>query len=378
MVTLAKFEITKELNYNILSWDFTPDSIIDSGSTMNFYRSENPGNIDSLYGYETIASGISPLVRVYNDTTVFGLSDFTRTWFYKTTIDTTSLTSLPSYVQHSTNDLSVKEIIRRKYLGLSFSGRLYYLIKQRTWGTHCTKCWDEILQRISNPNCTECYGTGWVGGYFSAIPFVGMTNPSPKYNQIQMYGEWRPSDTMLTMLHYPKLSPKDIIVDDYNNRYIVNQIRLIEKIGFNFEQQAQLSLIAYDDSIYKVDPVPEAPVYTTCVLNTLKGNYGYYIADNRIIKNSIVYREDKNRIRMTKNLTQANSYKVAGIALCDASPGQIVSVMQNGTYITSNTMDVNSDIYLGKDGYMTQDLLNTNYTYTIGIPLTENTISIRI
>jgi len=33
-----------------------------------------------------------------------------------------------------------------------------------------------------------------------------------------MFGEWMPSDTLLTMLNFPPLKPRDVIVDDVNKR----------------------------------------------------------------------------------------------------------------------------------------------------------------
>ena len=107
--------------------------------------------------------------------------------------------------------------------------------------------------RIRWDDCAECHGTGWADGYFAALSVTGMMNPSPKYNQITMYGEWRPSDSLLTMLNYPPLKVRDVIVDESNKRWAVRAVRSVEKKGFVVEQSAQCSLIALEDKVYDIN-----------------------------------------------------------------------------------------------------------------------------
>ena len=78
-------------------------------------------------------------------------------------------------------------------------------------------------------------------------------DPAPKFNQITMFGEWMPQDALFTTLNFPPVRSKDIVVDDSNKRWIVKEVRTVEKDGFVIEQNAQCSLIAYDDIIYTID-----------------------------------------------------------------------------------------------------------------------------
>lgn len=250
MVTLAEFNIVNNY-YNIyINWEFSEDSVIPSGSTINVYRSLTPGN-NSLEEYDIIASGIS-IVGPYIDTTITNLSFFE--WYYKITLsDGTVLTPTPAYVKSDPKDYVIKQVISRKQLVLNkFIGRPFKLLKRIKWGEHCPKCWDGTLFRGVLSDCPICHGTGWVGGYYKPIPFLGQKNPSPKYNQITMFGEWRPSDALLTMLCYPLLSVQDIIIDDTKKRWLVAQVKLIEKQGYVIEQQAQLQGIPLDEAIYSL------------------------------------------------------------------------------------------------------------------------------
>lgn len=163
----------------------------------------------------------------------------------------------PGYRKGVIADKFALEILRRKNLSLDrHAGRDFYILKRRTFGTHCPTCWDETLQRSSESTCTSnpsCYGTGWTTGYFNAIYTKAMMNVAPKYNQITMFGQWMPQDTMFTMLNFPPLRSQDIVVDENNKRWMVKQVRSVEKNGFLIEQNAQCSLIALDDIIYTID-----------------------------------------------------------------------------------------------------------------------------
>jgi hypothetical protein len=57
---------------------------------------------------------------------------------------------------------------------------------------------------------------------------------------------------LLTILNYPPLQVRDVIIDESNKRWAVRSIRTTEKKGFLLEQQAQCSLIAQEDKVYSI------------------------------------------------------------------------------------------------------------------------------
>lgn len=254
---LKSFIVAQHLNFNRLDWEFEPTSEDTSNLTINIYSSEFQGSDGDLVDFSIIDSGIPISGTPYIDNTVAGLRDPLRYWSYKLTLknsltnDETLLTQKAVFIKSKSPSYITKDILRKKELSLTKKiGREFYLMKKKTWGTRCPDSWDSTLFRDINPNCPTCFGTGWVEGYFTPIRFLGSVNASPKYNQIQMFGEWRPSDKMLYTLDYPVLTPRDIIIDDTNLRWIVIQVRTIEHLGFIVEQQAQLGLIQPDDFIY--------------------------------------------------------------------------------------------------------------------------------
>ena len=258
MITLDTLTVNQlDVNNIVLTWDFLTTSENFTDYTLEIYRSESPGSQGSLVGYDKIADTIDPLIGTYTDNTLRGLRTAGRVWYYKLNIIQTSTqvsTSQPSFAsffKKSNLDLARKEILRQKRIVLEkLSGRKFFVLRRRTWGDHCTKCWDTVLFRAADPYCPECYGTGWTQGYFSPIPFYGMITPSPERNQIMMFGEWKPSDTLLEMLSYPILREKDVVADDSGNRWVAVQIQKVEKLGFLLEQKVQLALIENDDVVY--------------------------------------------------------------------------------------------------------------------------------
>jgi hypothetical protein len=226
---------------------------------LSIYRSESTGFPNSLDGFEQIATDLALEISHYTDTSLNGLSTPGRIWYYKLSVknintnEVTILTPYAIYFKYLSIDLSTKEILRQKRLVLEkFVGRKFFLLKRKTWGTHCSKCWDDVLFRATDPNCSECQGTGWSTGYLPPTPFLAMITPSPERNQIMMFGEWKPSDVLLEMLNYPPLREKDVIVDDSGSRWVVVQVQKLEKLGYLIEQRAQLALIEHDDIVYSL------------------------------------------------------------------------------------------------------------------------------
>ena len=260
MLTLSSLEVTTYDGQSYyISWDFQPDTDLISDYEVNIYRSESP--VDDITQYDLVASGLSANLYNYTDISINQLLDLGRPWFYKLGIYETAVSGILSYqpdtaayLKDEIPDKVFREIVRRKKLNIdhpNHSGRNFRVIKRRSWGTHCSACWDESLQRSTDSNCLTCYGTGWNNGYYDPITVRGMKNPSPKLNQINMFGEWKPSDSLLYMLGYPPLKPRDIIADDNNHLWTVVQVRTIERLGHIVEQNAQIASLAQDELLYK-------------------------------------------------------------------------------------------------------------------------------
>ena len=239
-------------------WNATSEPIVDYA--LDIYRSDGPGTAGSIEQYTLIGSGISATESYFTDVNISGIYNFGRTWYYKLVLTNTlteavsHLTDTPLYKFYQTEDYAYNEILIRKRIVLDKkSGRTVKLLKKRSWGTRCTDCWDSVLYRSNDPDCITCHGTTWIGGYFNYLDFKAIITPSPQYNQITMFGEWMPSDVLLTTLNFPIIAVKDVIVDEKNTRWEVKNIRPLEKLGYIIEQAVQLARIVEDDPVYLVE-----------------------------------------------------------------------------------------------------------------------------
>jgi hypothetical protein len=256
MATLKTFTVDSfNKNFNFLEWEFN-EPVPTGNKVIEIYRSESPG--DTLSGFDLVET-VDVTDGSYVDDGIENLYQHNRKWYYYLNLvdnDTTEETLLPAQPvtgYDSPMDYAAREILYRKDLSLKrFTQRTFYLLKRRTWGTHCSVCWDETLFRATDPNCTTCYGTGWEIGYFNPVRFQCMVTPSPSYNQLLPFAKWKPSDILLTMLNFPNIVEEDVIVDDKGDRWIVVQKRSVEKLGRVIEQSVQMSKIMPDDIVYTV------------------------------------------------------------------------------------------------------------------------------
>ncbi|MBC8437020.1 hypothetical protein H8D85_01705 [bacterium] len=139
MIVLDSLDVTSSnLESLTLTWSFKSDPREDfSNYTIDVYRCEAPS--ESISEYDLVASGISSTAYSYNDTSVSGLHDPHRTWYYKFKVinSTDSEESIamekPSYLHDVSTNRFYKEIIRRKNKVLNrFSGRDMTLLKRRS------------------------------------------------------------------------------------------------------------------------------------------------------------------------------------------------------------------------------------------------------
>lgn len=259
MLTIESLNVTSYDGESLqLSWEFATTSEVISDYGVNVFRSESTNS--GISDYDVVASGISANDYSYIDTGVSQLLDLGRPWFYKleiinnNTAESTFQPTAPAYLKDGVPDRVFREIVRRKAIVLNnprYSGRNFKVFKRRTWGIHCSTCWDQSLQRSTDSDCPTCYGTGWINGYYNPVTFRGMKNTSPKLSQINMFGEWKPSDSLLYMLGNPPLKTRDIISDDDNHLWTIVQVRGVERLGHIVEQNAQIALISQDDFLYK-------------------------------------------------------------------------------------------------------------------------------
>lgn len=165
-------------------------------------------------------------------------------------------------IHFAREDLVRMEIIRRNNLLLRrFTGTITAILKMRTFGQRCDKCWDPILRRSVTSFCPNCWGTGFTGGYFDQIDQFVDFDIEPKITRIEVRGEIQDIDDNANTTNFPLLSPGDLLVRPDGRRWTVISVQATELRRMVSRQLLALRLVNPNErNVYKV-PVarPVAP-----------------------------------------------------------------------------------------------------------------------
>lgn len=131
------------------------------------------------------------------------------------------------FSKHPTIDkrlrLVSRAVIRRASLALRyFNGIEVAVFKRRHFGKRCT-CVDLKTKEVLVANCEDCYGTGWIGGFFPSIQTLGRLMDSEPAINTEAEGRTNIMRGRLTLINFPRIEKDDVLVElDSNRRWVVN------------------------------------------------------------------------------------------------------------------------------------------------------------
>lgn len=155
-------------------------------------------------------------------------------WGHYRLVLTTPNGSYASTAQSMLGDLSntdwrkLQAIIREESLRLrAQAGDNGWLLKRKHFGTPCS-CLDVQTDEIRDPNCTLCYGTGFVGGYFAPFPCFSVETSPWRQRSHQDASRGTVNDLPVLagrMLNVPQVFSYDVWVEqDTDNRWFIHSI----------------------------------------------------------------------------------------------------------------------------------------------------------
>ncbi|GIW59024.1 MAG: hypothetical protein KatS3mg087_0090 [Patescibacteria group bacterium] len=149
--------------------------------------------------------------------------------------------------------------ILRRLLNLPISDAKGYLLSRKISGEHCSVCYDNDLNISLRSDCTECYGTGFVGGYIK-LPFeIRLLARTP----ISIYGPIQDPRQQVGMLNvtnfrgklagFPIIKPFDAFVSssDLRRYYIANANTSAEIGGIPVVFDVEMRLAESNDILQK-------------------------------------------------------------------------------------------------------------------------------
>ncbi len=213
---------------------------------VDVYRSQSPEEL------EKIAENVEE--PFYYD--MVPVSDRFVNFYYKIVAkdDISQVESEPTLLPFPPHPIA-KSVVKmeRHYLEKFIKRRANYYIRKR-YGERCIYCWDEIKMRTVKENCENCYGTGFVGGYYKPIGIYIQIMPLVRASVLSPIGETKPDETQAWMSNFPLATPGDLIVEvDLGYRWRVVASTPFVFQGYITRQDLRLSLIDVDAIEYKLD-----------------------------------------------------------------------------------------------------------------------------
>lgn len=154
-------------------------------------------------------------------------------------------------------DLLALEIVRQfRVLHRRVTGQLCAIFSIKDFGPRCGFCWNPVQKRSTSSSCRECFGTGFIGGYFAQVNAFVDFNPTEESVQITQFGEWQSNDTLVWVTNFPPMKPRDMIVDPLNRRWRVVNRRPIARLGFVVQQFLQIREIPRVDVEHSLPVAP--------------------------------------------------------------------------------------------------------------------------
>jgi len=160
------------------------------------------------------------------------------------------------------------EIVRKEKLRFRYTSQDGYLLKRRITGVPCTQCLDLQTDEVTNPDCTECYGTGLQCGYFYPMGCIWVDlAPKTRRKHIDDAGMRRTvNDIVVTgrMLMMPLLQETDVWVSrETDDRYYIQKIQDVAEIrGVPLVANVELRPAPYTDIIYTI-AIPQQDEFLT-------------------------------------------------------------------------------------------------------------------
>jgi hypothetical protein len=139
----------------------------------------------------------------------------------------------------------------------SRTGTEGFLLKRKISGRPCRRCRDFNTGEVRDAGCEVCYGVGWIGGYYAAVPCVRLNiDPSGATIKHDVETQGMVADSRFTArtVASPILICSDVWVSKNNSeRYKITQLQhLVEIKGVPVVYQLAMERLPFSDVAYRV------------------------------------------------------------------------------------------------------------------------------
>lgn len=146
----------------------------------------------------------------------------------------------------------------------SLNGIPLIVLKRRRWGDRCPECYDPVTKESTLEHCPVCYGTAFLGGYWTPVLIRGRREAAAVESNVTAHGDNDVKYNDFNVLDYPLIEYKDVIVDLVrNDRYQVQRVHGTELKSVTVHQKVSASMLGRNSIEYKLlaDPTTVPPLY---------------------------------------------------------------------------------------------------------------------
>ncbi len=260
MITIKSINVINNLSLDYLIVKFTCDDTTENLADYVFdiYRSQSPEG-----PFEIVAQDLSSFEYIDNTVNLYKTS---VKYYYKVkvknivTLEEQFSDIIGQLLSHNPDNIANTVIHEYNvYLDNVVDNPEYIVLIKKRFGQKCNVCWDDVRMQPRTTDCLSCYGTGYTGGYLDPIRIKGSNISGEAGMQISVdtsdVGESK-QPIQIWIKNYPIVQPGDIIIDNMNRRYEINQWKPTVKNGYILRQILTMyelppSNVAYKIPIYK-------------------------------------------------------------------------------------------------------------------------------
>lgn len=236
-----------DLSYMELSWEVDAHRVDALTAQMYVLRAGSPdGPFDEVGG---------PLVDVYRfrDYVAPLRGSFQYLYYKIKTVSPQGETESDVATSDPRPPLDALEIIRTENLLFrEFTGRPCALYSVRNFGSRCSTCFDYVTQRRTLSSCQACFNTGFSRGFHKPIMVYAQIDPFAKVQQNTQQLVMEQATTQARMGVYPKLKPRDVLIEQENVRWRVMAVTTTERLRAPVRQEVTLFKIPLGDIEFKL------------------------------------------------------------------------------------------------------------------------------
>jgi len=237
----------------MLRWALNPHDWPQTDLVFVIFRSQSPQGPWEEVGF------VEEGVWVYTDFAIYSPAVL-RNFYYivrcasragKGYVDSTWVNAQPE------QDNVATEMIRKKMVFLyTRGGSQAAVLCAKTWGSACSRCYNYEKMQATDPDCPNCFGTGYTGGYVKPVYVPAIINP-PRKSVVAAGLVYSPRNIYAEIGYMPLTNEGDLFVDVKQNvRYTVKEVQPYSHRLVTVSQTLVLNRLEENDNVYSI-PVPE-------------------------------------------------------------------------------------------------------------------------